>query len=764
VLITAGVGLSGTLPDRVTINKHLSDLALSHNALTGSIPGAFQSRPWRNFDVSYNKLEGTLSGSFGADEHGNSSLSLENNRLSGIIPGPLQRLLRISLLGSNLFSCEADGSDLPRHDSEAGTYNCGSDSFESTYYVWIALLGSCLALGVLAWRRQEWVAGAVTLATHWRKWLNASKGIVDKQTKVTAQYKTVALVNQVIRILCRTALWCTLYMVFFLLPFYCVVSVFYGTYTHEYAYTASAAFLGGRLPMALESVLFLGLMLIVLRFFLRHLIAFTAKEREVRRSASLTRSPSNTSASSGSTQRQATTLARNLTVYAAFATANVVMVVGANLAFVYVAIYQSKDLLVIAEVAVAVFKIVWSEFGSSYLLRWASSLVVYEVRADRKRKDAENTRLIMIQVFVALLNNVAIPCLVVAFVSNSCFYGVFTGAPTTSTPYAYQLCIEVVRGECITNSINFGYSEYSPPFTYSFLCSSSFVAYYAPVFVTLCVIKTFVVPFSQMMLLYAHTKCAPGSTLHRFADAVLFAILKPVSDDGRRYREYYKVNRLLVELTNIFGLLLTFGAVFPPLGVALMVTMFAVTYFSRLCLGRCICSALELGHAEYVEIIEQEGQRAGAVEVLWQSAWMLITFACCFYTLFLFDTLGDAIGGQRALWVLFVVPSVPLWLYLCFITYNKAGPFLRRAVGLPSPAPTAEASGEDTIGEAERDMELMVTSTTERAIRNPMNLSSRQLPAAPGEQDSAQRVVGGVSEGAGAEPAVTTYHVMLNEI
>jgi hypothetical protein len=40
-----------------------------------------------------------------------------------------------------------------------------------------------------------------------------------------------------------------------------------------------------------------------------------------------------------------------------------------------------------------------------------------------------------------------------------------------------------------------------------------------------------------------------------------------------------------------------------------------------------------------------------------------VTASCWFYTLFLFDTLGDAVGFQHAYWVLIVVPVMPLGLF-----------------------------------------------------------------------------------------------------
>jgi hypothetical protein len=54
--------------------------------------------------------------------------------------------------------------------------------------------------------------------------------------------------------------------------------------------------------------------------------------------------------------------------------------------------------------------------------------------------------------------------------------------------------------------------------------------------------------------------------------------------------------------------------------------------------------------------------------VLERAVWMLVTVSCWFYTLFLFDTLGDAVGFEGAYWVLIVMPLLPLVLYALWRT------------------------------------------------------------------------------------------------
>jgi hypothetical protein len=119
------------------------------------------------------------------------------------------------------------------------------------------------------------------------------------------------------------------------------------------------------------------------------------------------------------------------------------------------------------------------------------------------------------------------------------------------------------------------------------------------------------------------------------------------------------------------GLLLTFGAVFPPLAAALAATVFVTVFLAKLKVGRFLHSAVSLQALCFVDVIEKECEGVGSVSVLRNSMWMLITISCCFYTLFLFDTLGDAVGFRGAYWVLIVMPLMPGIIYACFTVLRK---------------------------------------------------------------------------------------------
>ena len=146
-------------------------------------------------------------------------------------------------------------------------------------------------------------------------------------------------------------------------------------------------------------------------------------------------------------------------------------------------------------------------------------------------------------------------------------------------------------------------------------------------------------------------------------------------------------------------MLLTFGAMFPPLAVALAVTVFAVAFFNKIKVGRFIGMALEQQLQKYINIVESECEGVGSPAVLHNSMWMLITISCCFYTLFLFDTLGDSVGFGGAYWVLIVVPLMPFVLY-CLYTYysyhvaeqQSASTGSSKQAAMESPAKAPEGS------------------------------------------------------------------------
>ena len=114
------------------------------------------------------------------------------------------------------------------------------------------------------------------------------------------------------------------------------------------------------------------------------------------------------------------------------------------------------------------------------------------------------------------------------------------------------------------------------------------------------------------------------------------------------------------------GIFLTFGALFPPLGVALAVSILATVRNFKANVSRLIVSATERHNSKVLEQIQAECSSEKSLTMLRNSVWMLVTISCWFYTLFLFDTLGDSVGFNKAYWVLIVMPLMPLVMYIMY--------------------------------------------------------------------------------------------------
>ena len=713
----SGNEFTGTLPNTV-FSPNLVDLSVSHNRLVGNIPLHVQSADWFSLDLSYNHFDGTLNGAWSSSAMFNTSiiynryetesiflrlerlrssnisarfnftkvalhteLYLENNRLSGRIPSALQHRQVISILGSNVFSCHLDDSDLPAQDSGVDRYQCGSDNFNTPYYIWLGLaVFGCMVLCLVLYAHRVSYARAYLsyfstekAQLYWKLYnFHTYTQALYPNNNPLAQYSKVITLYEFIL---RLSLYSTCFILCALLPLYAIISAYYGTLTHQYAWAVSAAYISGVVPMTLLFLFLIVLVLIVVHLCLKRLSTTSAEILSTEQKQSLS------SANADSSVADLYFMyAQNGLVYGVFILVNMFIVVGVNVAYVYVAIYRSKSLLVLSQVLLSLFKLLWNNVLSAMLLRYASNYLA-KGSVGKDSTVSVETRFTTLLVFVALFNSVAIPCLVVAVVSPNCFYNVFVSAPAVSSAYAYEICavLDRINGVCTLYLPVISETSYRPPFSYTYQCSSSLVTYYAPAYLTMCIMSGFVMPLFQYGMYRLHHYATPGTTLYAVLNAQMTRLLKPLREDSMStvltnydpVRPLFKAARVLIIIFTYLTLILTFGAVFPPLAASLCVTLIIVTSVVRLRVGRFLSIAERLGLSELTHRIEQECQGVGGVSVVQNAMWMLITVSCLFYTLFLFDTLGDAVGFDRAYWVLIVVPLMPLCIYLSLFAYSR---------------------------------------------------------------------------------------------
>jgi len=653
----SGNGLTGTLPRNIQISSALRDLSLSHNKLHSTIPAPLLNQPWTNLDLSYNRLSGELSEAMSGQYPSDTCIALEQNRLSGNIPSAYRDVLNISLLESNLFVCDASRSDLPVHDPAFDKYQCDSQTLNVIMYAWVAVTFTLVFLAFAAWWRwqseaQTTVQAVVARAQEW--W---AAGAVHNRTSLSDVPHNTRQVFAVAQVIVKVGVICTVWCLVVLMPIYIACTFAYGTYYKQYAWALSAAYLSGTMPFALEFTFLI--LLVVLAFS-----AAVVLSNSIKQSTKLSRVNSEDVAQSTWYFRAAVQL---VYVIATFA-----VVIGANVAYVVVALNESGHVLTLAQIALALFKVGFNGMCAPFIIRYISNHIL---------KDSGTRDFVSIQLFISLVNNILIPCFVVAVISPSCFYNVFHQAAAVTSSFQYEgNCLAFDPNSntiitCTQQEIVTATTSYDPPFAYSYQCSSSFITYYAPAYVIMCILASFAIPIAQVVLQILHGRATPDTRWFCILDTVLPRILKPMRDSTLEiparnvFSPYFDAPQFLTTLLTYLGLLLTFGAVFPPLALCFLLTIASITAFMRLKVGRFLFNAKETNALQLVEIVNQECAGAGAYGLFRRSMFFIVALSFVFYTLFLFDTLGDAHGVDSSYWVLILVPL----LSLLFVPTNFVG-------------------------------------------------------------------------------------------
>ena len=655
VLHLSGNSLTGTLPTyAVNISRSLRDLSLSFNLLRGSIPNDIQNRAWTNLDLSNNRISGTLSASFNTTVNSSSSVTLDNNRLSGYIPSTLHDTSKINILKGSYYTCKYDRSDLPKHDSNNDIYDCGSSTWNVLYFVWLGLAAlTVVTVLILYYYREQFeqVSFVISNLTQWLSVINSSiadESCINMGDFVNSKLKSMLYLQRYIAMhgmLLRISLCSTIFIVIILMPIYVALSIYYRSHTYEYAWAVAFMYLAGRVAFGIGMVALM--ILIILQVFVyiytlkqnSHLFSFTMYEEKGQGQMHNIVNNCNKR------------LATIWTMYILYITINLCIVSGVNLGYVVVILTQSRSIIILAEILLSVFKLVWNNAVSPLMVRWIVGYLSIDTIS-------QQSTLFFLQFVVSIFNNIIIPCFIVLIISPNCFNNVFNQESDVKSTFPTTVCsIESPYNTCLLYGITYSTTSYSPPFTYSYQCSSSFITYYSPVFMLVCIISTFVIPILQMIWIKLKKSNSMFFNLSRLLHPTRYHSNIPVLLD---IDEIYKL--LVFELT-LVGLILTFGTIFPPLAVAFFMTACGKVYYHQAILGRYITSVANLKVYSQLDMLENNLKVQPLVSTIRKCGWVLIYTACSFYTLFLFDILADDVGFYKAYWVLIVIPCIPLCIY-----------------------------------------------------------------------------------------------------
>eukprot|EP01031_Cornospumella_fuschlensis_P034337 gene34337-41565_t len=315
-----------------------------------------------------------------------SDIFLDINHLSGTIPRSLLGKAfddadnEISVIDGNLFSCNYDKAQIPYRDPAWDRYDCGSNSFNASYYFYLVAIGFLLIVSLAYTIYFEFKLQPIIVSVSSHIVAILSKHELPQHqdlekndlSRVYMFYKTLSYIEKVFVVVLFYLLLC-------MTPIYSIISLYFSSYTYSYAWTVSAAYKQGNAAAAVELVFFV-ILVVFLAVVWRNpqesgvvIAEMLSSSGRGRRSS--VRSPVRNATPAASTFRSqpsmSVQLAKQVTMVTSYMFSTPFMkwlivfgvefgLVGAmNLGFVYVTITGTRSQVFAAQVALTVFGFIW---------------------------------------------------------------------------------------------------------------------------------------------------------------------------------------------------------------------------------------------------------------------------------------------------------------------------------------------------------------------------------------------------------------------
>jgi hypothetical protein len=641
------------------VSTTLTSLSLSNNRLSGTMPRYLFKNYWQVLDLSYNRLTGELA-SF--DLGSESALYLNVNRLSGPVPGTVKMAKSVNILDGNMFSCSpGDNNQLPAQDPSVKNYSCGSDSLNVALLAW-----ACLCI-LLVWPVSYCVGmlGCAAKTSRDEKLLSENgMNYVSEFEIQQARFRRIVLKM----LLAGTII---------LAPVYATLSSFYSTYSQKYGWYVSALFDSG---ITAASVLTATLSAVFLGIY----YAFCLDVDALR--------PSKTTQSPKFRWLDPVLLIVLL--------ADIVIIGGANVAYISIVVYGRHDAVVAASVLISLLKVGWHGHFLKELLIWLRRCFTDRCPRKEQRYDKD----VGFRIYVGFLNSLVLPCIVTGFMSPSCFYNFIVVSPEVSASYSTRFCKYVaddsrcttvtanetsLLGTVVTTNLHF-----STPFVYSYQCSSVIIESFAPVFIISTIFSGLIFPCIGLLFDWA-TFAPEGdreantpvyTKIFEYAASALSAV-KPRSriirmvehadniGDEDFSANLFRKDSYILSVINSLGILITFGVLAPLIGVVMGGSLVIQTYIT----GYRISQLSELlVRYEVVDGVRKLGLDCASLsQTLSRSVPAILLLAAVFWSFLLFDTFGNVLG-TRALYVL-------MWLLYPLVVCTSAGYLGKAGASLEPP-------------------------------------------------------------------------------
>lgn len=606
-----------------------------------------QTHRFTSVDMSFNKITGTLVGSFEAPSI---SLNMSDNRLSGSVPSTLRATTSVTLNISegNLFGCP-----LLSNSDSSDYITCGSSNLNLPFLIWLTLV--TIVIGFVLTTMYTTLFMNEQTKHQMLDWLQSYQ-YLSKLQDSSVLFHTKSTMN-CLEHSCSMSLVVSL--LFTLVVMMTIIGIKLSGIIHinslyqvQYLYTVTSAFLVGVTP-AVMSWLYLtlgGLIVIVL------CVSIKPKLRTPR----IIDSDVTIISDEEDTSKEYVEYAKVAIFRYLLAFIMVTAALAINYGFVYIVYFTRSKNLSAIQFAFAIIKAI---FGT-LLVPLSSKLLP---------KASRQSHMIVMSIMV----NVIGPGIAILFTSPLCFH--YRLRPSSITvSYTYPLYTLNSDGDFVKTPVVVD-STFTPQWSYSYQCSSSYLTSYLPNFIYLYTINGIVSPLVNFLVMFLLSNkydvyLEVANLILLVIDGIqvdkIFYINEsedvssstqpsvemvdgPVCNDtlsNKRVSENnisdriiatakkfeLNVSELMPTLCVDITLMLTFGLASPLLAVVIAFSIVTNVQLFRCALGRYISIVSKsLGTGICNELLESAfGDQWRCLSSSW---WIMSIFISMFWSLFIFD-------------------------------------------------------------------------------------------------------------------------------
>lgn len=555
---------------------------------------------------------------------------------------------------------------------------CGSDSVNDALICWSIGLGVVLTftVGIMYENLRFNCASATTIDSKMSKNLTKSRiqricdlFLEELSNKSTRQNRNIILTGRFLNRLRIAAILITALLLVLFLPEYAILNIYLGKWGCTDLWIISSTKLTGYVNGIL---IFLSVIAITVVFSLicaKFVIA--PDDFLVMDTIDSDRDDDNVSVTSC-----CLTIQRSLANFAII-TLNFGLSILINILYVFSVESKSYNIAMLTQICVSLYQILWNFV---ILPRFGLPMWTEYMHLSSGRKSTRNINFFRCQLVV--MNSVIVPCLATAGYSKSCLYHLFvpesSSSPNTHTnsssissslsismlPWVSHLPLRAL------SSVPYGGQQQpaipAVEFRYSYECSSQLLFIFSSQLTFQLTMLTIAMPLFLLSLraLSTYIPKDKSNGLYTVVNAVLPEIFKVVSKDEPSHDSLIIFDKYIfcTMVVSMFAILLSFGAMFPLLGMAAGVSVVIATILLQGAVGFALSVADDCENYQYRNVLDSN--LSGLADTFVDILPLLVPWCSAFYALFVFDILGGEVGWQGALPAALILLALPLLLVL----------------------------------------------------------------------------------------------------